>query len=202
MGAEETAKNVMKRVSEDLDINEILSATNVDRLPRKTGSVIPGVSDRSGQQVLEWLKSLEWTEKTEEVVADGASYGMCRYFRAAPHEGQTGILGATSLDEVFRNKAGMSIDEWDQKCKGKMRDFGRQLGQEVLNKCELVWGQHGPEIVMGRNSAVPTREVWLIIGHGEKAEKPASEMPVLYTWHPGPPIKPVMISKANVKFTQ
>ena len=184
-------------------VHQVLAEANPERLIRSAGSIIPSLTaDETGKKTLEFLMDLEWVDATENIRENtNASFGKCRYYKAMLPGGDEGILGATSVEKIYQSLTGMTPDEWDSKTSDKMREFGRQLGQKMLDRCQLVWGKHGPEIQAPRNAAIKTGVVYLIIGNGDDPEKEPAEKPVVYTWHPGVPVSTLhRLSKVTVKF--
>lgn len=168
-----------------------------NRLVRSSGSYIVGGPD-TGTGVLEMLRQADWTEVTDEVVMAQASFGSCRYFKAPITEGQ-GVVSVSSIDGLFRAATGMSIDDWDLNTEGDRREDLKTAGQRVLNRCSLVWGEHGPEI-RSSLTEVEVDHMVVIIGDPENPEnQPDPSTAVVYTWHPGMPVAPSKISSATIK---
>lgn len=173
------------------------SADNSGRLVRNSGSYIVG-GPTTGNAVMQMLMGANWEEVTGEVVMQQASFGACRYFRAKITEGQ-GVMSVSSLDGLFRAATGMGVDKWDTDTQGAGREALKSIGQEILGRCKLVWGEHGPEIVTDLD-AVQVDHMVLIVGDPENPETtPDPASCVIYTWHPGMPCAPGRISSATIK---
>ena len=173
------------------------SATNSDRLVRSSGSYIVN-GPNTGADTLEMLKRAEWTEITGDVRMMQASFGSCQYFIAKITEGQ-GVMSVSSIDGLFKSVTGMSIDKWDGETAGEGREALAKIGQEILDRCSLVWGAHGPEIQTDLDAVEVDHMVMAIGNPDDPTKAPTPENCVIFTWHPGMPVAPARISSATIK---
>jgi hypothetical protein len=173
------------------------SADNSERLVRSAGSYIVK-GPKTGPATMEMLMGAEWSDITGDVRMMQASFGACRYFLAKIRDGQ-GVMSVSSLDGLFRSATGMGIDKWDAETQGAGREALKSIGQEILGRCTLVWGDHGPEIVTDLESVQVDHMVMAIGNPLDPTEAPTPENAVIFTWHPGMPVAPARISSATVK---
>ena len=175
------------------------SAKNPDRLVRTSGSHIVGGPD-TGTDTIEMLADSDWSEITGDVRMMQASFGACRYFLAPITEGQ-GVMSVTSIDGLFKAATGMGIDKWDSETAGAGREAFAKIGQEILSRCSLVWGAHGPEIQTNLEAVYVDHMVMAIGNPDDPTKSPTPENCVIFTWHPGMPVAPARISSATVKLS-
>lgn len=188
------------------DVLDILTAAianttgNSDRLVRTTGSRLNPNLDH-GNDVMEMIAICDWTEITNEVKADGATFGNCVYYKAQIPNGFTGSTSISSIDGMFRAATGMSVDEWEKlgDDEAEKRDELAAIGAQILNSVTAAWGQHGPELVTDIQS-VPTD--FIVMGVGPSTgpfDVLTEDNAAIYMWHPGMPTAPMKISTATIK---
>lgn len=175
------------------------SAENSGRLVRTAGSHIVG-GPNTGPATIELLMGANWSEISGDVRMMQASFGACRYFLAKIEDrwGQ-GVMSVTSIDGLFKAATGMGIDKWDGETNGAGREALAKIGQEILSRCSLVWGAHGPEIQTDLESVQVDHMVMAIGNPDDPTKAPTPENCVIFTWHPGMPVAPARISSATVK---
>ena len=173
---------------------------NLDRLVRTAGSRLNPTLD-TGEDVLEMIKISDWTEITDVVMADGAAFGNCVYFKATIPVGFVGNTSVSSIDGMFQAATGMSIEEWEKldDTQAEKREELAAIGAQILNSIQTSWGQHGPELVTDIQS-VPTDFIVMAIGPATGPFNPlTTENATIYMWHPGMPTAPAKISTATIK---
>ena len=173
------------------------SADNSGRLVRTSGSYIVG-GPNTGPATMEMLMDSDWSEITGDVRMMQASFGACQYFIAKITEGQ-GIMSVTSIDGLFKAATGMGIDKWDGETADEGREALAKIGQEILDRCSLVWGAHGPEIQTDLDAVEVDHMVMAIGNPDDPTKAPTPENCVIFTWHPGMPVAPARISSATIK---
>ena len=180
-------------------IDQALQNTEPVKLVRTAGSYIAELINSPEQETVKFLSSLDFFEVTEQVREVGAGFGLCRYFKAAIPQGYNGFTAAETFTKLFEAKTGTNVDTWSKMEEGPKRQKLADAMAEILSQVEMRVGPHGPELNLKGNGA-STSFVTLIVGNSKKHDLDPVDSPLVYTWFPGEPTKPVKFSELTVKF--
>jgi hypothetical protein len=147
---------------------------------RPAGSTVEGLDPNDGDAAATWLKSLDWSDVTEEVRANGAGFGACRYYRAYMPDGFTGREGAIQAKTLAGNE---------------------------LERVRLQHGHHGnlELIMLGEWKLPETGVVHILVadtaswGDNGPTEEPTIDTARVVTWYPGRVLPVVALENATVK---
>ena len=177
----------------DKAIEGTQSTTGVQRLVRTSGSYISELtSDNDGSATVEFLRSCNWEEVTEELTEQGLTIPQCSYYRAQIPSEFTGYLGATTLDDLCKKVVGITMDEWDKLPAGPERaSYKQRLNGLLMDVGHMVMGEHEAIFEFGMDHT-PVDFVTCIVG-------PSDGNTVIYTWHPGSPVgRPSRLKDASI----
>ena len=76
------------------------SPKGVGYFARPAGSSLVGVDSTNGDEVVNFLSSLDWEDVTEYASEIGAAAGDCRYLRATLPKGVSGLEGVRLLSDL------------------------------------------------------------------------------------------------------
>jgi hypothetical protein len=148
-------------------------------LIRPAGSYVEGqprdaIDPSKGLDIARWLQSLNWTEVTDRVRADGAGFGEVRYFE--------GIVAPST-------RAYEAVCLW------------KDLPKELQSTVKVVEAHHknrdgSPryELVTQAIRPQPTNIISIAVGHKDSPmADPDESGAVVYTWYPGK-VTPVVVT--------
>lgn len=151
-------------------VHRAIEHTNNAYVIRDAGSFVVGqtrdkTDDAGGSAIRAWLKTLDWTEVTDEVREDGMGFSACRYFTAA----------VPSDVEAYE-----AIAEW-----GLLTPEAQAA--VTVRKSPHASGKTGHlnELISADISPTRAYRVVMAVGHGENPMFEPAENPKIYFWAPG-----------------
>ena len=147
-----------------VDHTAVTNPKGVDYFARPAGSTLVGVDSTNGDEIVNFLGSLDWEEVTGYAESIGAKAGDCRYFRAGLPEGVAGREGIRLISD---------------------------LDDEQLGEVRIRRGHHGnvEHYIAGLEPAATALAHIILYSREAKAWPPMGEVTpataAVATWYPG-----------------